>query len=150
MAGVLVVAGVFSGSLLPGHAHAQLSACRSDPVLVISNVGLMDLQAGISDSMPNVQQVAYVVHGPPGTNLLATINTDTLIGLKETVRYYDDDKANTFDVYTTVYTAHGPVAVSASSTVLSPFNLVLGLGSTNGRSDVPIRTHYSTLLGGLL
>jgi hypothetical protein len=118
----LLVATVVGGPFTAERAHAQYTMCRSDPVVSLLNLGQLDLSANISDSQSDVQKIVYAVHVPAGTHLLSVINTDTLLGLKETVQFYADDVPNTFDTYTTVYTGQSKVAVTAGSTLVSPLN----------------------------
>lgn len=135
-----------AGPLHSRQAHAQIVSCRSDPVISLSNLGQLDVSANISDSESDVQNISYVVHVPVGTQVLAVTSTDGLIGLKESVHVYADAAANTFDVYTTVYTGQGHVPVQASSTAVSSLNLVLGSASASGYSGQSLHTHFSSLL----
>lgn len=135
-----------SGLAQSTSAHAQLAACRSDPVVTLSNLAVIDLQAGISDSLSDVKSVTYVVHGPKGTSKLAVVNTDTLIGLKESVSYVADDSSGTYDVYTTVYTGQSGVAVTAYTTVVSPLGLTLSSPTVSGKSGQTLHTHVGSLL----
>ena len=145
LAAAVLAAGIITGPLMSRPAHAYAS-CRSDPVVTLSNLGTLDLNASIGDSLSDVQKVVYVVHAPAGTKLLAVVNTDTLIGLHESVQFYADDSANTFDVYTTVYTGQKGISVTASSTVLSLLNIVLGSSAVTGSSNQALHTHFKTLL----
>ena len=144
--GAMLAEALVGGSLMPGTASAHYAFCRSDPVVSLLNLGQLDVSASISDSESDVQKVVYVVHAPVGTKLLAVINTDSLIGLHEQVQFVADDPANTFDVYTTVYTGQSGVAVTATSALVSLLNLNLGLASVPGLSGHTIHTHFASLL----
>jgi hypothetical protein len=125
--------------LMPRHAHAMVSGCRSDPVVSLSNLAQLDLSANISDSTSDVRQILYVMHGPVGTRVLLVVPTDGLLGLTEKFVYYADEPANTYDTYTTVTTGTPKVAVTATSLVTSLFNI--GTVSAAGYSGQAIHIH---------
>jgi hypothetical protein len=143
---VILLFGLTVSPLLASQAHASLTYCRSDPVLVLSNLAVLDVQAGINDNLSDVQRVVYVVHAPVGTHLVALVNTDDLMRLKEKVRFYADNLPNTFDTYTTAYTGHRSVGVTAYSAVVSVLGLTLGSGSTSGLNAQSLRIHFTSLL----
>ncbi|MGH2408958.1 MAG: hypothetical protein ACRDGS_01190 [Chloroflexota bacterium] len=145
-AGIVIAAltmALGAGQLAPRSAHAfQFAACRSDPVVVLSNLGTLDLSANIGDSTGDVQHIVYVVHAPVGTRPLLILNTDGLVGLKESVQFYADDAPNTFDTYAVVYTGRHGVRVTAETLLVSLLNLNLGAGSTGGQSGQYLHTHF--------
>lgn len=140
---LLTLAGGTFGSQ---RVSAITTYCRSDPAVVLSNGATLDLSASIGDSVYDVQHVAYVVHAPAGTHVLAFINTDGLMGLKETFQFYSDDASGTYDTSTTVYTGQKRISVKASTDVVSALDLTLGLRSASGSSGQPVMIHVQTLL----
>lgn len=74
-------AALFATPFMPTAAHAQIGGCRSDPTVTLSNLAVVDLSASINDSLSDVRSVTYVLHVPKGVFALATVKTDTLIGL---------------------------------------------------------------------
>jgi hypothetical protein len=137
---------VVVGSLGVQRAGAVTTYCRSDPVVTLSNGATLDLSASIGDSLSDVQKVVYVVHAPSGTRVLAIVNTDGLMGLKESVQFYANDTAGTYDTSTTVYTGHSKISVTATTDVISALGLTLGLKSASGVSGTAVLIHISSLL----
>lgn len=142
---VLLLSSWLAGPLAPRHAFAAIQGCQSDPAVILSNLATLDLQAGIGDSLTDVKQVVYVVHAPVGIKMLALINTDGLMGLKEKVMFYSDNLPNTFDTQTIVYTGK-PATVKAYSTDVSALNLILGTATAPGMSGQWLHLHFTTLL----
>jgi hypothetical protein len=134
------------GQLAPRSAEAALSSCRSDPVILLSNGGAIDVGAGISDNLSDVRSVRYIIHGPAGVFPLVYLNTDGLMGLKESFKYVADNSWNTYDLYTTVYTGHAGVRVSANVTLLSVLGVAIGLQTANGMSNQSVHLHVKGLL----
>jgi hypothetical protein len=127
-------------------AHAQLAACRSDPVLVLSNLADLDLQAGISDNLSDVGSVSYVVHAPAGTSVISVLNLDPLLGVHGTLKFYADNPAGVYDLYTTVYTNRSIVAVTADEIVVSPLGVAVAAPSVSGVSGQTLHAHVKSLL----
>jgi hypothetical protein len=115
-------------------------------VLTISNLAQIDLQAGISDNLSDVKSVAYVVHAPAGTSLVSVINLDPLLGVQGSLKFYADDTAGTYDVYTTVYTGQKGIAVTASTTVVSVLGVALAAPTAAGLSSQTLHTRVTSLL----
>lgn len=138
--------GLLAGPLLPRHARAAFVSCRSDPVVTLSNLAQIDLQADINDSTSDVQHIVYTVHVPAGTSVLSVLNTDSVVGLAEAVRVYADNPANTYDTYTTVSTGQSRVAVTATTTVVSVLGVTLGLQSVSGWNGQALHVHVGSLV----
>jgi hypothetical protein len=97
----------------PSSVHADLVGCRSDPAIVLSNGVTLDLSATISGSADDVQKVAYTVHVPAGTGVVAVIGTSGILGPKEQVQVVADGQAATYSSTTLVTTQTPGVAVTA-------------------------------------
>lgn len=115
-------AGLLSAALLgsplgSSHAHA-MSACRSDPIVVLSNGAVLDLSAIIDDDITDISQVRYVLHAPAGTWVVSAIPTDGLMGYKEVFEFHaDSPSSGSQGVYTSdaqVTTGTQGVAVTAT------------------------------------
>ena len=141
-----VTVSLVAGMLAPSGAHAGFTTCQSDPVVLLSNGGAVDLKTSINDSLMDVRQVVYTVHVPSGVGVLGVVNTDSLIGLVETVQVYSDDAAHTYDTSAEVSTGASSVGVRASSTVVSALDLVLGGQSISGTTGQVLSMHFTTLL----
>jgi hypothetical protein len=112
--------------LLPAQAaQAALRGCRADPVFVLSDGTILDVQVSIGTDVSNVDGIHYVVHGPRGTRLVTSISTPTL-GFKglETVRYVADRAPNQYVTDTLVTTREANVSAS-SYTIFAGNNLTL-------------------------
>jgi hypothetical protein len=98
-------------------AHAAFSSCRADPIFILSDGTILDVQVGIATSVSNVDEIHYVVHGPKGVKLIAALATPTLgfDGL-ETVTYVADQAANKYVTDTLVRTAVSNVETTSYTT----------------------------------
>lgn len=146
LAAAVLLLGLVSTPWLANGAHASLTYCTSDPVVTLSNGAVLDLAATIADSTADVQRVVYAVHAPAGTHLVALVNTDGLMGLKETVQFSATDPANTYATATTVSTGQRGVAVTAAAKVVAVLGVTLEAGSTSGLSGQTLRIHITALL----
>jgi len=89
-AAALLAASVLATPLAP-RAHAAFGACRSDPLVTLSNGVTLRLYADIATDASQVQQVAYALHGPVGTSVVsAVIPADDPLWDKEQFVYYAD------------------------------------------------------------
>jgi hypothetical protein len=139
-------AALFATPFMPTAAHAQIGGCRSDPTVTLSNLAVVDLSASINDSLSDVRSVTYVLHVPKGVFALATVKTDTLIGLTEHFQIVSDQPAGTYKTYTTVYTGASSVAVTANTVVLGLLSLSVGLPSASGFNGQTLYTYVKPLL----
>jgi hypothetical protein len=115
VATVLVSFGLLAGSPAIPSAHAELAACYSDPVVVLSDGTTLDLSDTIYDSETDVQQVSYVLHGPVGTVLISITPSSGALGPKETFLFHADQGAQQYAVGTLVSTLASGVGVVASA-----------------------------------
>ena len=128
--------------MLTTSAQAAAGGCRSDPVLLLSDLTVVDLSASIDTDLSNVNSVTYTFHAPRGVKLLAAVNT-SIFGNKEIIRYYDDNPSNTYTSDTVVDTTN-KVAVTATTLV------GLNSKSVSGYSRRDLSVTISTWLLGLL
>jgi hypothetical protein len=100
-------------------ANAAFSGCRADPVFVLSDGTVLDVQVSIQTNVANVAEIHYVVHGPRGTRLVTAIATPTL-GFKglETITYIADGAANQYVTDTQVVLKPSFATVGATSYTL--------------------------------
>jgi hypothetical protein len=131
-----------------GGAHAA-SACRTDPVITLSDLRVLDMSATINDSASDVTGVKYVLHGPVGVSILVVLRTPSLTYGVESFAYIADQRANTYVMDTTVTTGAVSAAVTASTTLVSVLtNKTLYISSASGHSGSTIAMpfHDSPLL----
>lgn len=112
-------------------AQAAFSSCRGDPVFILSDGTVLDVQVEIGTSVTNVREIHYVVHGPRGVRLIASIATPT-IGFQglETVSYVADAAPNQYVTDTIVHTAVNNVRATSYTTFAGNTLLQLRLGLT--------------------
>ena len=122
-----------AATLAPVAAHAQLGSCRSDPIITLSDLRVLDMSAGIGDSAADVKSVKYVLHGPVGVSILAVVRTPSFTYGVESFAYVADQRANTYVMDTTVITGASKVSVTASTTLVSLLtNKLLYLAQASG------------------
>lgn len=139
-------AALFAMPLGSTSAHAQIGGCRSDPTVALSNLGVVDLSAGINDSTSDVKSVNYVLHVPKGVFPLVVVKTDSLLGLTEHFQVVSDQPAGTYKTYTTVYTGASRITVTANTTVVGLLSLSIGLPNASGYSGQTLYTYVRPLL----
>lgn len=112
--GAALCAGLLAGTIRAPVAHAALGACRGDPIVVLSNGVVVDLNTTIDADVSDVQQVAYTLHAPAGTSVVVMIHTSGLLGPKERLVFSADDAPNSYDTATTVDASTAGAAVTTS------------------------------------
>lgn len=148
LAGLALLFGVAAGPLAT-HVHAQLGSCRSDPVITLSDLRVLDMSATIGDAPADVKGVSYVLHGPVGVGIILAVKTPSFTSGVETFKYIADQRANTYIMDTTVTTGASRVSVTASTLLLSTLtNTLLYTSNATGYSGATLAMpfHDSPLL----
>jgi hypothetical protein len=109
----VLAAGLLAGLVAPHLAHAQVSGCRADPVVSLSNGTQLDLYASIDDSSQDVQQVTFNVIVPWGVQEVAY--TPGLLGPKQVVNVYAHGGPYNYTIATRVTTQTSGVYVTATT-----------------------------------
>ena len=130
--GALLCAALLAGTVLVPSARADLVACRSDPVVILSNGVTVDLTATINDTAADVQQVAYTLHAPMGTSIVSVLYTSGVLGPKEVLRFVADSTAGVYRSLTHVRTGSHGVAVAAQ-TIAVPLGGLPARGAATGQ-----------------
>ena len=102
----LLAAGLLASPLESYHAHA-MSACRSDPIVVLSNGVVLDLSATIGIDVSNIDEIAqisYTLHAPAGTTVAKVVSTDGDVNYKEQFTLDTDSPSGVYGVDTLVTT----------------------------------------------
>jgi hypothetical protein len=131
-----------------GRAHAA-SACRSDPVITLSDLRVLDMSATIDDGASDVTGVKYVLHGPVGVSIILVVRTPSLTYGVESFSYVADQPTNTYVMDTTVTTSTTKASVTASTTLVSVLtNKTLYISSATGYAGTTITMpfHDNSLL----
>ena len=132
-------------------AHAAV-ACRADPVVVLSNGAVLDLELSIGDQLQDIQHIAYTLHGPVGTSMVTALYPDGT-GAISTVTYVADQPGvYMYSGDTTVTTGQPNRPVTAFLTAVTlPANLGTPVlfQPSNGFSgqDLAVMLQIKPLLG---
>ncbi len=132
---VTVLGSIFLTGIAPSSAFA-LAGCRSDPVIVLSNLRTLDVSATIYDSTSDLRSVTYTVHGPSGTSVVLALSTDGLVGQVEHFKYVADQLPNHYSV--TAYVSTG----TTSRVTVSGITLAGRSESLSGYSNQPITFNF--------
>ena len=110
LAAIALAAGCSLASMLPQPAHAEISICRHDPLVYLSNGDRLDLTDQIGDSPSNLKHISYTLHAPAGTRVIKVIYAT---GMKQiaSFRFYTDQPRHTYKASTVVSTRQGSRAV---------------------------------------
>lgn len=133
---VLLMSLLFIMTALPVQAARML--CRSDPIVILSNGAIFDINAGIGTLPMAVKEVHYTLHGPVGTSAIAVISIPAWITTRETFQYVADQPSNTYFATVTVHTKAGNAAVVANATVITLDGISLGFYAVEGVEGSPI------------
>jgi hypothetical protein len=117
---IILLFGLFVSSPFAPTAAAIFKGCRSDPIVVLSDGTILDVQAEIGTSIGSVREIHYTVHGPPGVQLIAAIRTP-MLGFegKETFTYIADASPREYVTETLVRTDESPVRVTSHTTFVN-------------------------------
>ena len=114
-------------------AFAKLVACRSDPLVLLSDGTLVDVSADIETLPFRVTEVHYTLHIPEGLTPILVVHTPTWLTTTETFTIFSDMPANRYSSETTVSTLASSVGVTARMLVN------LGTGQASGVSGQSLR-----------
>jgi len=126
-----------AGPLLTPNARAELAACYTDPIVVLSNGMTIDISNTIQDSLTDVQQVSYTLHAPAGVSLVSVTYTSGPIGPKETLTYFADGPSDQYAITSAVTTGAHSIYVTASADAVSPGGVASD--SAVGWNNQPLR-----------
>jgi hypothetical protein len=117
--GGTVLAGLaFSGALMPRHAFASYTICRTDPIVHLSNGQSVVVSSAISDTPTDIKKVTYTLHVPVGLGVSGIVYTGGSFAGKESMTVYADNEGGTYTSTTTVQIrANTAVPVTATITV---------------------------------
>ena len=113
----LVLVALLANASTPAPAYALLGACEGDPVVVLSNLKVIDMSVKIGTPVSDVTRIDYVLHTPPGIKVVLALATPT-IGFKgkETFTSIEDAPPDTIITDTIVQTKNNGVPVTARIT----------------------------------
>jgi hypothetical protein len=146
---LLLLALVFALAL-PTAAQARILACRSDPVVILSNGVVLDLSAEVTTLLVNVEEVHYELRVPVGVTAIAWVHTPAWLTSQETFTIIADQPANTYAASATARTRDGNATVTTHLLLLTALGVKLDYAAASGPENVPIWVrvaHTKKLLG---
>jgi hypothetical protein len=113
LASLLLVSG--GGAVMGTNlAHAAMGACRSDPIVLLSDGATVQLYTDIFDAPTSVTHVSYVLHARVGTTVVSiTYPSDMATAIPETFQLVADGKDAKY--HTTTYVTDGNNAVQITT-----------------------------------
>jgi hypothetical protein len=137
----LVGIGWLAGSFTPRPAYAAMG-CMSDPLVILSTGTVVHLYAVLpDDNVADVQSVTYTLNVPVGASMVAQVNTDGLMGMREHFQFSAVGAAGTYSSSVLVQTTMPgrPVAATTqvgfvSSTVRGQVNQIVVMHLRDGQS----------------
>ncbi len=119
-------------------ARAALGVCGGDPVVVLSDGAVVDLDAVVNTSLSDIRGIAYTLHAPAGTVVVAIMS----LGPQQTLDVINDTAPRTYTSVTTVATMGGPVGATAITTVTLTGGII-HTASIAGQSGQPLALRLS-------
>jgi hypothetical protein len=98
-------------------AYAAASVCRTDPVVIVTGVTIIDISASSDTPWFNLQHVTYTLHGPVGSRVLLVLRTPNLPNTTESFQFYADGPADQIQTDTLVTTSTSNASVTATTLV---------------------------------
>jgi len=118
--------------------EASLLRCKSDPVVVLSDLTEVDLSADI-DTLPyNVTSVYYTLHVPVGLKVVLVLRTPNWPTTIERFNIIADQAAGHYDATVVVKTTKSNIGVTGNLLVRLAFDSVKGMTGQNLRVQVTI------------
>jgi len=119
-------------------ARAALGVCGGDPIVVLSDGAIVDLDAVVDTALSDIRGIAYTLHAPAGTFVVAIAS----LGPQQTLDVINDTTPRTYTSVTTVTTASGPVSATAITTVTLTGGII-HTASVTGQSGQPLALRLS-------
>jgi hypothetical protein len=143
---VAITAAIVLFGLSQQTSLAKLVACRSDPVVVLSDGTIIDVSADIETMLWNVTEVHYTLQIPEGKKPILVIHTPTWLTSTETFTITAVNEPHQYTSTTTVRARGKTVGVKAHMLVN------LGYGTAKGVTgqSLGIELYDNGLLNGLL
>jgi hypothetical protein len=113
MGGAAALAAALAVVFSAGGAYANIGACRSDPVVTLSNGTQVTLYEDISDSASDVSSISYQLHVPTGLKVKSIAYQGAVPSNVQTITVTADENAGNYDGYTVVKTKTPNISVAA-------------------------------------
>jgi hypothetical protein len=125
-------ASLLARSLMAPATHAAIGGCRSDLIVTLSNGDALDVSTVVDDTTTDVQQVRYTLHAQIETWVTSEVVTSVL-GPKDTFRFYADEPPSTCRAATRVDTLPPPIPVATATDLLSVNGTLLSTAAASGQ-----------------
>jgi len=130
----ILSATVLACSLVAPDAHAATGACRSEPVAILSNGYVIDMDATIQDDASDVQSVHYTLKLPSGVSLVGQPVDNAILGPKDTYSVNSGGSAGSYSVGVQAKTGT-QASVSATSVLVNATKAKVSNDSASGHSS---------------
>jgi len=131
----ILSATVLACSLVAPDAHAATGACRSEPVVILSNGYTLDINATIQDDASDVQSVNWIVNMPSGVRVVGTpVDNGKVLGPKDHYSYSSNGPAGSYSVGVSAVTGT-KVSMSATTDLVHATKAHLSHDSASGNSN---------------
>ena len=135
--GVVALAmGLLIGPLMAQGAAAEISGCRDDPIVHLSDGTIVKVHTTVADAASDVHNVTYTLYAPAGTSVTNVVYTGGQLAGKETIQVFSNNLPATYDTDTVVSTGTAGVSVTAWTEVPS-----VGTASVTGQSGQDLAVH---------
>jgi hypothetical protein len=136
--------------VIPSVAQAKMIFCRSDPVVVLSNGTVLDLQAELSTLLFNVQEVHYELHVPVGVFPVLVVHTPAWLTSQETFTFVADQKPGNYWATSVGRTKYGNASVTTHLLLLTLLNVKLDYAAASGPENFPVYVQVDHGTGNIL
>lgn len=118
MSAAVLVLGLAVAPFTAHRAGATFSTCDTDPIVYLTNGMVVKTSVHIEDAAEDVSSIVYTLHAPQGTHVKSVVfpSSDPLSG-KETLQFFADSSADTFETHALVCTGVAGIPVSMSTLV---------------------------------
>lgn len=138
---VMLGAALLAALLGPQLARAQISYCRSDPVVTLSNGDRVTLYETIYDTATDVTGISYQLHIPVGLTVASISFSGAVPSSLQTITTTADENPGNFDAYTVVNTKTANSSVTAYMSATSSNGTTTVSCQTNGHSGQTLHSH---------
>lgn len=147
VAPAVLAASLLAGPLMPRHASAAISYCRTDPMVYLSNGIKLDMQSEFAGSPGQLKHITYTAHVPMGVSVDHIVFTKGGLGHAESVQVYADNPTQAYDT-DTVVTTNTRAAATATTTVLDQITSAKTSAQASGQTDQNLPVYLNAPTGG--
>lgn|SRR5579884_3956138 len=116
---------------IAGAVHAQYAACRSDPVITLSDGSSGSIYETIQDATTDIKSITYQIHIPVGLKVVSVQYSGDVPATQQSLTWTADNPAGKFDEYVTVKTGVAKAQMTAYAASSSGTKSLQVSGNTN-------------------